>query len=852
MPTINSTRIATRFAALILLALAATAAQATPPPTPTPTPPLNAIKIGQCASPAQLDSWLAIEREKGNLLDARPFAINQSTGKLSFSGSTGRFTLAHMNPFVYNYRVTVAQKELINNAISDFAKLVLPPSLSSLPGLQSGRLGVAGTSLATPVRLAQIADRLDGLKPVECKSSADPTNTKTPACIATGSMYETFYAMRRSGLLGPAPAGAPYAGAFASITSSNLPPSAARLLVAPAAAPTPAPQAYAEYVRKIAALRNEEADAYTTCVAATDLNTALAGYNFDAYLAGLDAAGEAVSQVSSMAQDLTQIATAFDQDTDLKDAKPVIRCKGYKCSEQFKSYATEALNLLRVYSDEIAALRNNATEMQNMLNLTEKMKAKEGLFARTETVIKKFELTEASIAVNRVRVEDDQRTQSAQRQQSGSAGGSSTGGGRNVRGGSRDPQPQTGSAPGDGSAPADGNGNDGNDQTADGNQADDEAPAQGNGNENGNGDGNGAGNNLAPAGQINEVIQIGQPRFAVSGGLVYSPLARRTFESVKGFALDAQGNPTGDGSADVVGFGENSSRRVLPMVLLNTRLTDMRPVNLYFSWGVSAKNDGNFDIDYLFGPSVSFLKDRAFFTFGAYGGQTQNLVPDVAVGDALPDTIGDAKLYRKNMTWKPGFSFSYNLSRTTPRTVESGTTSSSSTPAADLRNEIRIGSIPFNLAVGLVYTSLEQRTYDEVVGFARNRRGELTNGQTLTRIVGLTSSSDYRLTPAVMLHSRLTKFGRHDFYFTTGVTGKKTDNNFDIEYLIGGSVNLYRRKVFLTVGGFAGKQQLLGGDFFEGAALAKSQSVTTQDRYVWKPAFSFSYDISKIVKRAAQ
>ncbi|HEV7682644.1 MAG TPA: hypothetical protein VGO68_11015 [Pyrinomonadaceae bacterium] len=93
------------------------------------------------------------------------------------------------------------------------------------------------------------------------------------------------------------------------------------------------------------------------------------------------------------------------------------------------------------------------------------------------------------------------------------------------------------------------------------------------------------------------------------------------------------------------------------------------------------------------------------------------------------------------------------------------------------------------------------------------------------------------------------RFGAHDFYFSTGITGKKTDNDFDVEYLLGGSTNIYRRKVFLTLGTFIGKQQTLGGNFFEGAKLAKAQNVTTIDRYVWKPALSISYDISKVIPR---
>ena len=337
----------------------------------------------------------------------------------------------------------------------------------------------------------------------------------------------------------------------------------------------------------------------------------------------------------------------------------------------------------------------------------------------------------------------------------------------------------------------------------------------------------------------------------LSAGLVYSPLPRRTFTAVKGFVLDAQGNPTGNGDANVVGFDQNSSRRLFPMVFLNSRVLDYERASLYFSVGVTGKHDDNLDLEYLIGPSVSLLNDRALFTFGAYGGLTQNLVDNVKVGDAIPDAIGDAKFFRKSMTWKPGFSFSYSFSRPQRRDAAAAGGGTSS-PTDDLKNEIRIGSIPFNFALGLAFTSLEQRTYDEIAGLARDRQGNLTNGQTLARIVGVTSSSNYRLSPIALLHSRLTKFGRHDLYFTSGITGKKTDNDFDVEYLLGGSVNVYRRKVFLTFGTFVGKQQVLGGNFFEGAALSRSQSVTTENRYVWKPAISFSYDISQIIPRSRE
>jgi len=54
----------------------------------------------------------------------------------------------------------------------------------------------------------------------------------------------------------------------------------------------------------------------------------------------------------------------------------------------------------------------------------------------------------------------------------------------------------------------------------------------------------------------------------------------------------------------------------------------------------------------------------------------------------------------------------------------------------------------------------------------------------------------------------------------------------------------------MTFGTFIGKQEILGGNFFEGAAIDRSQPVTTIRRYVWKPAVSFSYDISRIIPRS--
>lgn len=771
--------------------------------------PLNTIRIGHCSDSTTILNWIKTEQKRGLIIDARPFAINQSAGKLNFSGDTGRVSVVNMNPFVYEYKISVTQEELVSTAVTDFVKLLLPQGLRTGLGLQSGKTAREALIHFKADKLAPIESRLLTLPP-EC-----PKGNNNPSCLALAAMYADFEQIRtrlnNSALLTiKSPDGSVFAQQF-ELT-------------------------FSDYKQDLVSLRDEQADAPTVCLATQTTNNHLNAFDFDGYFKELNKASDVIRQIIDLANDLQNLTTTYEADTELKKLIP--RCSGFSCVGQFKSYAEAVLELAGVngYEGKLNSLRANAQEMNDLLNVTEKMKNTEGVFARTFDVIKKFETTDATVTVARTKLpekSDDLQSSGGQTgKQSGTTG--------------KNPKPAVqGGASSSGSAPNE-NGNEESDDS-DNNADMQEAKQKPTGEEKPAEQGNG--NNVA-AGQINESIQIGRPRFLLSGGLVFSPLRRRTFETVKGFTLDGDGNPTGDGNKDVVGFGENSPRRLMPMAILNSRLFSLNPTSVFFSLGVTAKHDDNVDVEYLLGPSLSLLNDRALFTFGAYVGKVQNLVPDVKIGDEIPDSVGDAKLFTKRNSWKPGFSFSYVFSETEKR-GEAGSGGGGGSTANDLKNEIRIGGIPFNLALGLAYTSLEERNFDEVVGFARDRQGNLTNGKTLTRIVGLTSSSNYRLVPLALLHSRLLNFGNHSFYFSTGLTGQKTDNDVDIEYLLGGSVNLYRRKVFFTVGAFAGKQQLLGGDFFTGAKLDTTQNVTTQKRYVWKPAFAISYDISKIIPKGS-
>lgn len=738
---------------------------------------LNDIRIGACGTEKALEESIANEQKRGLVIDARPFAINQSSGKASFNGKSGRVSVVHLNPFVYKYTVSVAQQELVSSAVTDFLEILLPPGLRI--GKTAGGQAAGGGDKA---RIAKV-QQTGASSPIAQRLANFKCNANTDGCDALTTMHNEFVVIRDS------------------LEAASL---EAKL--------TP-PKFVGDFKSDLLILRNEEANAVNTCTKAQELNTSLNNNKPADYLSFLSEIGDLIDQITLNANDLSDLADKYSEDDGLKDY--VARCGGFNCLTEFKDYANSVLALLQIYRRDLDALTATAQAMKRAYDLTEQMKTKNGIFARTFDVPKKFELTEATISITRIKLEEKAGPPVAD---ADDADENQRIGGRHHSINADEPAKED-------------EDKDKDKEKEKEKEKDAKKPA-------------------SP--DINETFQIGRPRFLLSGGLVFSPLRRESFAGIKGFALDANGNPTGDGNKNVVGFTENSPRRLLPMVMLNSRITSFNPTSLYFSLGVTAKHDDNIDVEYLLGPSVSLLNDRALFTFGGYVGKVQNLVPDVKIGDEIPESAGEAKLFTKRYSWKPGFSFTYVFSDTQKGEgfVSGGGGGGAN---ADLKHEIRIGGIPFNLAMGLAYTSLEERTYDAIVGFARDRDGKLTNGEKLTRIVGLTSSSGYRLAPLALLHTRLFNFGgNRSFYFSTGVTGKKNDDTLQIEYLLGGTVNAYRRKIFVTFGAFAGKQNVLGGNFFTGQQLDKDQGVTTTSRYVWKPAFAISYDITRIIKRDSQ
>lgn len=156
--------------------------------------------------------------------------------------------------------------------------------------------------------------------------------------------------------------------------------------------------------------------------------------------------------------------------------------------------------------------------------------------------------------------------------------------------------------------------------------------------------------------------------------------------------------------------------------------------------------------------------------------------------------------------------------------------------------QAQIGNRRFEVSGGLAYTSHEKREFQPVLGFARDVQGGLTNGQTLTRVVGVKEDSRNRLAPLVMLNTRLTDNPTYNLFFSFGITGKKDNAGTDIEYMLGPSVNFLNNRLFFTAGTYAGKQQVLAGDLFLNAALPTGQNdVPVRKEFHWKPAVALTY-----------
>jgi hypothetical protein len=150
----------------------------------------------------------------------------------------------------------------------------------------------------------------------------------------------------------------------------------------------------------------------------------------------------------------------------------------------------------------------------------------------------------------------------------------------------------------------------------------------------------------------------GGPRFALAGGFVFSNLEKPEYQRVPAVI---------NGATDhIVGLKENSNSRILPILMLHARLFSRPNWNyvsgLHMSLGLTAQpNNEGTDPEFLIGPSISFIEERLFFTFGGYAGRKQELEGNLILGQKIPEGFGDELPVSKHYVWKPGFAITYKI-----------------------------------------------------------------------------------------------------------------------------------------------------------------------------------------------
>lgn len=184
-------------------------------------------------------------------------------------------------------------------------------------------------------------------------------------------------------------------------------------------------------------------------------------------------------------------------------------------------------------------------------------------------------------------------------------------------------------------------------------------------------------------------------------------------------------------------------------------------------------------------------------------------------------------------------------------TPRQGVTEAQQISGSPFKTKFTFGNAPFfSISGGLIFTPLRKREYIRVQGFELDAQGNqvLVNGKpNLTTVIGLKESSPTRIIPAVFLNGLLTerKTGFIDgVHLSLGITAKNDNKGTDVEFLVGPSLSMLERRMFFTFGGYAGKQQKLAGNLFEGLALPSGVSeIPVEKNYRWHVGFALSYRI---------
>jgi hypothetical protein len=165
----------------------------------------------------------------------------------------------------------------------------------------------------------------------------------------------------------------------------------------------------------------------------------------------------------------------------------------------------------------------------------------------------------------------------------------------------------------------------------------------------------------------------------------------------------------------------------------------------------------------------------------------------------------------------------------------------------DIAATLNFGGPPrFTLGVGIAVSRLPTPEYEASQSTSSITSGTATT-TTVTRVVGLKDNSAQRITPMLVLNTRLSPHGYgilSGIHFSFGLSGKVDNQGTDVEYLTGLTFGLAENKAFVTLGGYNGRVQKLQQGFTVGSELPKeiAQPPVRKDRS-WKPMIAISYKV---------
>lgn len=130
----------------------------------------------------------------------------------------------------------------------------------------------------------------------------------------------------------------------------------------------------------------------------------------------------------------------------------------------------------------------------------------------------------------------------------------------------------------------------------------------------------------------------------------------------------------------------------------------------------------------------------------------------------------------------------------------------------------------FALSAGASFSPLETRTFKVVQGIALDASGNPVTPENVTRIVGLDEDSSQRVSPLIILHTRIAEGSKWNsgYHFSFGFAGATANNGLNLEYLIGPSISFAEERFFLTFGAYNGRTEQLQKGFFIGKPIPAS------------------------------